>query len=85
MSDPTKQNLGAAHDSRAWSMAATNGSGDQTRSDAHDTNATEINRSSSGTNTPFAIQRWLAEKPHEGPWNGMVVSRRPGEQAGRQN
>lgn len=83
MSNPTKQNLGAARDQRAWSTAATNGFGNQIPSDAHDINATEINRSSSGTNTPFAIQRWLAEKPHEGPWNGMVVSKRRSEQAGK--
>lgn len=85
MSNPTKQNLGGARDQHAWSTTATYGSGDQTRSDVRDTNATEIIRSSSGTHTPFAIQRWLAEKPHEGPWNGMVVSRRPGEQADKRN
>jgi hypothetical protein len=84
MSNPAQNDHGAARD-RAWSTTATHGSGDQTRSDVRDTNATEINSSSSGTNTPFAIQRWLAEKPHEGPWNGMVVSRRPGEQAGKDN
>ena len=85
MSNPTKQHHDAASDQRAWSTTATNGSGDQNGSDVHGTNATESNRSSSGTSTPFAIQRWLAEKPHEGPWNGMTVSRRPGEQAGKHN
>jgi hypothetical protein len=84
MSNPTQQNHEAARD-RAWSTTATHGSGDQTRSDVRDINATETNWSSSGINAPFAIQRWLAEEPHEGPWNGMVASRRPGEQARSHN
>jgi hypothetical protein len=83
MSNPTKQHYVAALDQRAWSTTATNGSGDQTQSDVHDNNAAETNSSSSGTNAPFAIQRWLVEKPHEEPWNGMVVSRRPSKQAGK--
>lgn len=85
MSNTNKQHQGAAHDQHAWSTIATNGSAGQTRSDLYDTSATETDRSSSGTNTPFAVQRWLAEKPHEGPWNGIVVSRRPSEQAGKHN
>jgi hypothetical protein len=84
MSNPIQQNHEAARD-RAWSTTATHGSDDQTRSDIRDINATETNGSSSGINAPFAIQRWLAEKPHEGPWNGIVASSRPGEQARSHN
>jgi hypothetical protein len=80
MSNLTQQQA-AARDQRAWSTTATHGSDDQTRFDVRDTNSTETKKSSSGTGTPFAIQRWLAEKPDEEPWNGIVVSRRPGEQA----
>ena len=79
MSNPTKQHQGAASDQRAWSTTTTNGSGEQNQSYIRDANTTESNMSSSSTSTPFAIQRWLAEKPHEGPWNGMAVCRRPGE------
>ena len=85
MSNPTKQHHGATSDQRAWSTTATNGSGDQNGFDVHDTNATESNRGSSSTSTPFAIERWLAEQPHEGPWNGMAVSSRPNEQAGKRD
>jgi hypothetical protein len=81
MSNPAKQNHEAARD-RAWSTTATHGSDDQTRADVQDTSTIETRKSSSsGTATPFAIQRWLAEKPHEGPWNGMVASKGLGEQA----
>lgn len=85
MSNTSKQSQSAAHDQRAWSTTATHGSDHQSQPDVQDTSVTDINRSSSSTTTPFSIQRWLAEKPHEGPWNGMVASRRLGEQAGKRD
>lgn len=85
MPNTSKQDQDAARDHRAWSTAATNGSVNRTPSDVLDASAAEIKDSSSSADTSFAIQRWLAEKPHEGPWNGMAVSSRPNKQVGKKD
>ena len=81
MSNTSKQHQGAARSQRTWSTTATHGSDDQARCDVDSAGATDTGRSSSGTDTPFTIQRWLAESPHQGPWNGMTGSRNFGEKA----
>jgi hypothetical protein len=85
MSNTCAQNQGATREQRPWSTTATHGSDDQTRSNIHDPSAIGTNKNRFGAEAPFAIQCWLAEKPHEGPWNGMFVSGKLGEQASKRN
>lgn len=72
MSSTFNQRQGAARDQRTWSTTATHGSDDQSQSSISHAGTRNIIKSSSGNDTPFSIQRWLAQKPHEEPWNGLV-------------
>jgi hypothetical protein len=44
---------------------------------------TDASTGRTGSEVPYSIQRWLAEKPHQGPWNGLMSFDRSKDQAGK--
>jgi hypothetical protein len=86
MSNPNDQQRGAAQNQRTWSTTATNGSGSsQSNSTMGNARVTDASTGNTVPETPYSVQRWLAEKPYEGPWNGLMSSKWSDGQASKRS
>jgi hypothetical protein len=86
MSNTSDQQHGAARNQRTWSTTATCGSGStQSRYNTDNVRVTDASTGSTGSEVPYSIQRWLAERPHEGPWNELISFDRSKDQAGKRS
>jgi hypothetical protein len=86
MTKPSGQQNGAVRIPRTWSTTATVGfQGPQSHANSNDVRMTDTGTSNTNSETPYSIQRWLTEKPHEGSWNGLMLLKWSDDQASKKS